>query len=138
LATIGSDAILQGERPHPRGWGSFAKVIRLYVVERATMTIEEVVALMSGRPAARLGLHDRGVVAPGATADLLLFDPLAVRDEATYEFPTRLARGFDLVLVAGQPVWADGAATGRLPGRGLRSPQAVARRPLRAPRAAAP
>ncbi len=121
LATIGSDAILQGERPHPRGWGTFAKVIRSYVVEREALTIEAAVAMMSGRPAARLGLHDRGIIAPGAIADLVLFDPAEVRDEATYQQPTRLARGFDLVLVAGRPVWADAGATGDLPGQGLRS-----------------
>lgn len=121
LATVGSDAILQGDRPHPRGWGTFAKIVRLYVNERGAMTIEEAVALMSGRPAARLGLHDRGIVAPGAVADLVLFDPVAVRDEATYQDPMRPARGFDLVLVGGRPVWREGRATGETPGRGLRA-----------------
>jgi N-acyl-D-amino-acid deacylase len=121
LATIGSDAILHGTRPHPRGWGAFAKVIRLYVVERGTMTIEEAVALMSGRPAGRLGLRDRGVVRPGAIADLVLFDPEEVRDRATYQEPTLPAGGFDHVWVGGRPVWEDGRATGETPGRGLRS-----------------
>ena len=124
LATVGSDAILHGDCPHPRGWGTFAKVIRLYVNERATMTIEDAVALMSGRPAARLGLSDRGIVRPGAVADLVLFDPDAVRDEATYHHPTRLAHGFDLVLVSGRPVWENGRATGDTPGCGLRATRA--------------
>src|SRR4029077_19094367 len=88
LATIGSDAILHGEQPHPRGWGTFAKVIRLYVNERRALSIEAAVALMSGRPAARLGLSDRGIIASGAVADLVLFDPETVRDEATYTEPT--------------------------------------------------
>lgn len=121
LATIGSDAILHGAGLHPRGWGSFAKVIRLYVNERRSMTLEAAVALMSGRPAARLGLPDRGVIRPGAIADLVLFDPDSVRDPATYAEPTATAVGFDLVLVSGEPVWDGGGFTGRTPGRGLRS-----------------
>jgi N-acyl-D-amino-acid deacylase len=121
LATVGSDAILHGGGVHPRGWGSFAKVIRLYVEERRSMTIEQAVALMSGRPARRLGLRDRGVIRPGAVADLAVFDPASVRDEATYAHPTKVARGFDLVFVGGRPVWRDGAATGETPGRALRS-----------------
>ena len=121
FATVGSDAILHGGGLHPRGWGSFAKVIRLYVCERESMTIEQAVAMMSGRPAARLRLRDRGVIERGAVADLALFEPASVRDEATYSEPTRVASGFDLVLVGGTPVWKDGAATGETPGRGLRS-----------------
>ena len=129
LATVGSDAILHGAGLHPRGWGSFAKVIRLYVEERRSMSIEQAVALMSGRPAARLGLVDRGIIRPGAIADLALFDPASVRDQATYSEPTRLADGFDLVLVGGRPVWQDGSATGETPGRGLRSGAAGERGP---------
>lgn len=130
LATVGSDAILHGAGLHPRGWGSFAKVIRLYVVERATMTIEQAVALMSGRPAARLGLADRGIVAPGAIADIVLFDPESVRDHADYSNPTRLATGVDLVMVAGRAVWEEGRLTGDTPGRGLRSAASRAAAPL--------
>lgn len=125
LATVGSDAILHGAGLHPRGWGSFAKVLRLYVGEREWMTVEAAVALMSGRPAARLGLADRGVIRPGAIADLVLFHPASVRDRATYAEPTLLACGFDLVMVSGETVWSDGAVTGATPGRGLRSAAAA-------------
>jgi N-acyl-D-amino-acid deacylase len=121
LATLGSDAILLGERPHPRGWGAFAKIIRKYVVERSAMTIEAAICMMTGRPAARLALEDRGLILPGYWADLVLFEPTAVRDEATYQEPTRLATGFDVVTVNGEVVWEEGSATGLRPGRALRS-----------------
>ena len=85
------------------------------------MTLEEAVSMLAGRPAARLGLHDRGLVSPGAWADLVLFEPTEVRDEATYDDPCRLAQGFDLVTVNGVAVWEEGAATGATPGQGLKS-----------------
>jgi N-acyl-D-amino-acid deacylase len=118
LATVGSDGILIGERPHPRGFGAFPRFLR-----RATgagLSLEQAVAAMTSRSAARLGLADRGRIAPGAAADLCLFDPEAFHDEATYDEPTRLARGMDCVLVNGIVVWEDGAVTGATPGRALR------------------
>lgn len=120
LATLGSDAILTGERPHPRGWGAFAKLLRDYVVKLEVMTLEDAVCMLTGRAAARLNLHDRGTIRPGAWADLTLFDPTAVRDRASYESPRETAEGFDLVLVNGSAVWEAGAATGATPGLGLR------------------
>jgi N-acyl-D-amino-acid deacylase len=118
-ATVGSDGILVGERPHPRGFGTFPRFLRRATA--AGLEFEAAVAAMTGRSAARLGLRDRGVIAAGAAADLCLFDPASFIDEATYDDPTRLARGMDLVLVNGTVVWSDGAATGATPGRALRS-----------------
>lgn len=95
---------------HPRGHGTFAKVIREHVVERGLLSLEEAVRKMTGLPAATLGLTDRGRVAVGAVADLLVFDPTEVRDHATFAEPFRPATGFRHVLIGGSA----GADAGRL------------------------
>jgi N-acyl-D-amino-acid deacylase len=105
LAMIGSDGIPLGDSPHPRGWGAFAKVISEYCVRRKVLPLEEGIAAMTGRPAARLGLRDRGHLRSGFAADLVLFDPAAVEARSTYERPRELASGMDLVLVNGAAVW---------------------------------
>ncbi len=87
---------------HPRGYGSFAKVIRRYVREQQSLTIEEAVYKMSGLPAKTLGLENRGTVKTGNAADLLIFDPEEVRDVATLENPHQLAEGFDWIMVNGR------------------------------------
>ncbi len=121
LTVLGSDGVPIGEAPHPRGWGAFARVLETYVNQVGLLSLERAVAAMSGRPAARLGLGDRGLVRPGMAADLLLFDPDAVAAPASFDRPRQLARGMDLVLVNGKAVWRDGEPTGDLPGRALRS-----------------
>lgn len=118
-ATVGSDGILIGERPHPRGYGTFPLFLRR--ATRAGLSLEQAVAAMTGRSAATLGLRDRGTIDAGKAADLCLFDPASFRDAATYDHPTRLARGMDYVLVNGTVVWDDGAPTGATPGQALRS-----------------
>ncbi|HET6528370.1 MAG TPA: amidohydrolase family protein [Balneolaceae bacterium] len=87
---------------HPRGYGSFAKVIRRYVIEKETLTIEEAVHKMSGLSAQTLGLEKRGVLKEGNKADILIFDLSEVRDVATFEEPHQLAEGFDWIMVNGQ------------------------------------
>lgn len=87
---------------HPRGYGSFAKIIRRYVNEKQSMSLEEAVYRMSGLPAETLRLERRGTIAEGNVADLLVFDPREVRDRATYEHPHRPAGGFDWVMVNGR------------------------------------
>ncbi|MFD4993377.1 amidohydrolase family protein [Cellulosimicrobium cellulans] len=116
----GSDAIYAGGRPHPRGWGAFARFLAEHVRTLGDWTWHDAVTHLSTRPAARFALAGRGVVAPGAVADLALVDPDRVRDEATYEDPRRPASGVDDVLVAGVPVLRDGTLTDALPGRPLR------------------
>jgi N-acyl-D-amino-acid deacylase len=120
----GSDAIYApvggGGRPHPRGWGAFARFLAEHVRTLGDWTWHDAVTHLSTRPAARFALTGRGVVAPGAVADLALVDPDQVRDEATYEDPRRPASGVDDVLVAGVPVLRDGTLTDALPGRPLR------------------
>ncbi len=109
-----------GGRPHPRGWGAFARFLAEHVRTLGDWTWHDAVTHLSARPAARFGLAGRGAVAPGAVADLALVDPDRVRDEATYEDPRRPASGVDDVLVAGARVLRDGALTDARPGRPLR------------------
>ncbi|HWV79381.1 MAG TPA: amidohydrolase family protein, partial [Isoptericola sp.] len=116
----GSDAILVGGRPHPRAWGTFPRYLARYVRELGVLTLEDCVHHLTGRPAARLKLADRGLVRPGYAADLVLLDPDTVQDTATFENPRQQAAGIDLVLVDGVAVIDDGARTDALPGRALR------------------
>jgi N-acyl-D-amino-acid deacylase len=104
---------------HPRGHGSFAKVIEAYVVEEGLLSLEEAVRKMTSFPARVLGIDDRGVLAPGMLADVLIFDAANVRATATYDSPHQLAEGFDTVIVNGRIALENGAATGTLPGRVL-------------------
>jgi N-acyl-D-amino-acid deacylase len=118
--TASSDGLLIGARPHPRAWGTFPRYLGHYSRDLGILTLEETVARMTGRPARRLRLRRRGLVRPGYAADLVLFDPLTVRDTATYEDPRRPADGIPYVYVGGIAVIDDGRPTGALPGRALR------------------
>jgi N-acyl-D-amino-acid deacylase len=119
----GSDGILVGERPHPRGWGTFPRYLAVYVRELGILTWEQAIRKMTSLPAQRLGFPDRGLVRPGMVADLVCLDPETVRDTATYEEPRRLPEGIPYVAVNGRLVVADGRHTGELPGGALRRPQ---------------
>ena len=116
----GSDAILVGDRPHPRAWGTFPRYLARYVRELGVLDLVDCVHHLTGRPAARLRLHRRGLVREGYAADLVLFDPETVRDTATFDEPRQQAEGIDVVLVNGVAVIEDGARTDALPGRALR------------------
>lgn len=118
--TGGSDGILVGALPHPRGWGTFARYLAVYVRELGLLTWEDAIRKLTSLPAQRLGLADRGLVRPGMAADVVAFDPAAVRDVATYEDPRRIAEGFHHVIVNGVPVVDGGKHTGATPGRALR------------------
>ena len=118
--TAGSDGILVGERPHPRGWGTFARYLSHYVRELGVLSLPECIRHMTSLPAQRLGLADRGLVRPGMAADLAVFDFAAVQDIATYDEPRRLAEGFRHVAVNGELVLDGGEHTGATPGRALR------------------
>lgn len=119
--TGGSDGLLVGDRPHPRGWGTFPRYLGRYVRELGVLGLAECVAHLTSRPARRLGLADRGVVREGAMADLVLFDPDTIADTATYTDPRRQATGVHTVLVDGVAVLSDGRPTGTLPGHSIRS-----------------
>ncbi len=104
-SAIGSDQLgvtSSEKRVHPRAYGTSARVLGWGVREAGIMPLEEAVRKMSGLPAEILGMKDRGRVAPGMVADLTVFDPATVRDEATYEQPNRLASGFEYVLLGGE------------------------------------
>ena len=119
---IGSDGeipIFGKANPHPRSYGTFARVLAVYVREKKTITLEEAVRKMSGYPAQRLGLLDRGILRPGMKADIAGFDPAKVRDMATFDKPHAYAEGFSYIIVNGQIVFEAGAMTTARPGRVL-------------------
>lgn len=104
---------------HPRGAGTFPRVLGRYVREAGWLTLPEAIRKMTSLPAARMGLKDRGVLKPGMKADLVLFDPATVIDRSTFEQPRALATGVSRVWVNGQLVWNGTTAAGALPGRVL-------------------
>lgn len=108
--------------PHPRSYGTFARVLARYVRERHTITLEDAVHRMSGLPAARVKLFDRGLIRPGMKADLVVFDPVMVEDKATFEKPHQYATGFAHVVVNGKPLIANGVLTSERGGRILYGP----------------
>ena len=112
--------ILDVGRPHPRAYGSTARVLGRYTRDRGILSLEAAIAKLTSIPAERLGLRDRGVVREGAVADLVVFDAATVADEATYTEPARYPIGIDHVFVNGRPAIVDGAETGERAGRLLR------------------
>ncbi|RPI42037.1 MAG: D-aminoacylase [Betaproteobacteria bacterium] len=114
---VGSDGLPHDAIPHPRLWGTFPRVLGHYARDLALFPLEIAVHKMTGLTATRFGLKDRGVLRPGAYADLTLFDPETVIDAATFDDPVRPARGIDTVIVNGRTVWANGAPTSARPGR---------------------
>lgn len=117
--TVGSDGILVGERPHPRSWGTFPRMLETYVREERILTLEECVRHMTSAAADRLRIADRGRIVAGAKADLVVFDKDKVKANATYEHPRQAATGIVHVLVNGQFAVEDGSVTGRRAGRTL-------------------
>ncbi|MEZ4414356.1 MAG: D-aminoacylase [Gemmatimonadota bacterium] len=108
--------------PHPRWYGTFPRVLGVYVREKHVLTLEEAVHKMTGMPAARMGLTDRGTLVEGAFADLVVFDPATVIDRATFQEPHQYPDGFHLVVINGQVAFdADGFHDVRA-GRMLRGP----------------
>jgi N-acyl-D-aspartate/D-glutamate deacylase len=125
--TIGSDGIITTvpgrpdlTKPHPRYYGTFPRVLGRFGRERGLLTLPQAVHKMTGLPARQLGLADRGTVAPGMAADLVVFDPARVLDTATYREPQQHPVGIDEVLCNGVAVVSGGALTGAAPGTILR------------------
>jgi N-acyl-D-amino-acid deacylase len=108
--------------PHPRSYGTFARVLAVYVREKGMLSLEVAVRKMTSFPAQRVGITDRGVIRPGMKADIAVFDPARVRDLATYEQPHQYAEGFSAVLVNGVMVYEGGKMTDARPGRVLFGP----------------
>lgn len=105
---------------HPRGAGSYPRVLGRYVRELRWLTLSEAIRKMTSLPAQRFKLRDRGLVSPGFKADLVLFDSDRIVDRATFKDPQLISEGVKRVFVNGEEVWTDGNVTGRRPGRPLR------------------
>lgn len=118
---IGSDGVpAAGSKPHPRLYGCFPRVLGHYVRDEGVLDLPTAIHRMTGMPAAKFRLVDRGAVRSGAFADLVVFDPARIRDVATYEDPRRFPEGIRAVYVNGTAVARDGQHTRARPGRALR------------------
>ncbi len=106
------ELVVPGEGvPHPRSYGPYPRKLRRYVFDAPVLTLERAIHSMTGLPAQVFRVRDRGVIRPGAVADLVLFDPKTVRDLATYEQPHRMSEGMKQVFVNGRPAFVDGHLT---------------------------
>lgn len=123
---IGSDGISADAYPHPRLWGSFARVLGHYSRELGLFPLEAAVHKMTGATAHAFGLRGRGLIQVGCAADIAVFDAKSVADRATYLAPTVPAIGIEHVFVNGTAVWVSGSGTGARPGRCLRRGEAAA------------
>jgi N-acyl-D-amino-acid deacylase len=119
---VGSDGILVGGRPHPRGWGTHVRFLAHYVRDLELLSWAEGIRKMTSATARRIGCMDRGIVRPGFIADLVVFDPDTLRDTATYENPISYPEGVHFVAVNGVLVVEESQPTGATPGRALREP----------------
>ncbi len=120
--TRAEDGPLSVSKSHPRAWGTFPRILGKYVREEKLLTLEEAVRKMTSRPAARVGLSDRGILRPGLAADITIFDPATIRDVSTFEDPNHYSVGVRYVLVNGRAVIEEGKITAERPGRILRGP----------------
>jgi N-acyl-D-amino-acid deacylase len=117
---IGSDGVPSGGNPHPRLYGCFARVLGQYVREEKVLDLPTAIHRMTGMPAAKFQLLDRGTIRPGAFADLVVFDPARIDDVATYSEPRQAPSGIRAVYVNGTAVARNGRHTGARPGRAVR------------------
>jgi N-acyl-D-amino-acid deacylase len=119
IASDGEVPIFGRANPHPRSYGTFARVLGRYVREQHVLRLEDAIRKMTSFPAARLGFTDRGVLRPGMKADIAIFDPETVKDTATFTAPHQYAEGFFAVIVNGQVIFENGAMTAARPGKVL-------------------
>jgi dihydroorotase/N-acyl-D-amino-acid deacylase len=117
-----NDGPLAGAKSHPRGWGSYPRILGRYVRDERLLTLAQAIHKMTGLPAARVGLRDRGLLRSGFYADLTIFDPKRVLDRATFEMPNQHPEGIKYVVINGQISVDDGQRTPALAGRVLRGP----------------
>jgi N-acyl-D-amino-acid deacylase len=114
---VGSDGLPHDDHPHPRLWGTFPRVIGHYARDEGLFSIETAIHKMTGLTAKTFRLTDRGELKPGWFADLVVFDPATILDNATYEAPRLPSSGVEAVFVNGTPSWQAGATTVRRAGR---------------------
>jgi len=117
-----SDGPLAGSKSHPRGWGSYPRILGRYVRDEKLLSMESAIHKMTGAPAARVGLRDRGLLQKGMFADVTIFDPATIIDRATFESPNQYPDGIEYVLVNGQVSVDKGQRTSALAGQVLRGP----------------
>ncbi|HEX7436599.1 MAG TPA: amidohydrolase family protein, partial [Caldimonas sp.] len=124
---IGSDGIPAGAKPHPRLWGTFPRVLGHYSRDVGLFPLETAVWKMTGLTARNFGLRERGTLAVGQHADVVVFDPATIRAAASYEAPTRPAEGIDAVIVNGTVTWRHGRHSGARQGQVIRRDSRAAR-----------
>jgi N-acyl-D-aspartate/D-glutamate deacylase len=117
---LSTEGPLRRGNPHPRSFGTFPRVLGVYVRERGLLQLEDAVRKRTSLNAAKIGIRDRGLLREGNYADLTVFDPKTVRDRATYDQPFQYSEGIEYVLVNGQVVLDKGKHTGARPGKALR------------------
>jgi N-acyl-D-amino-acid deacylase len=118
---VGSDGLPHDAKPHPRLWGTFARVLGHYCRDLHLFPLETAIYKMTGLTARNFGLKERGLLQPGYWADITIFDAGEIGDAANFDKPAQAARGIDSVIVNGLPVWREGRSTGERPGRVLRA-----------------
>lgn len=121
-ASLAPEGVFLKSHPHPRAYGTFARLLGQYVRNEKLIPLEEAIRRLTTLPATNLKLDRRGALRPGFFADVAIFDPATIQDHATYAQPHQYATGMVHVLVNGQPVLRDGEHTGALPGRVVRGP----------------
>jgi N-acyl-D-amino-acid deacylase len=121
-AAMAPEGLFLNENPHPRTYGTFARLLGRYVRDEGIIPLEEAIRRLTSLPATNLGLRSRGALRPGYFADLAIFDPESIADHATYENAQQYATGMAHVFVNGTQVLRDGEHTGALPGRVVRGP----------------
>ncbi|MDO8677993.1 MAG: D-aminoacylase [Acidobacteriota bacterium] len=129
LIAIGTDSGARAEdgplsesKSHPRAWGSFARILGKYVRDDKLISLEEAIRRFTSRPAARVGIADRGILRPGFKADVTVFDAARIRDVSTFVDPTHYSEGVMHVLVNGTAVVSSGKITSERPGQPIRGP----------------
>ena len=120
IGMVGTDSTFIGEKPSPRTYGSYPRILGQFVRDEQLLSLERAIHKMTGAAAARLGLSHRGTIRDGNFADLVVFDPTTVRSNATYDEPRQFPTGIDHVIVNGTLVVRDGEHAGATPGRGIR------------------
>ena len=120
LGMVGTDSVFIGDKPSPRTYGSFPRILGEFVREESFLSLPEAVRKFTSFPAQRLGLSSRGILRDGFSADITVFDPQRVRALATYDQPRRQSTGIEYVFVGGTLVFDRGKHTGSLPGQALR------------------
>jgi N-acyl-D-amino-acid deacylase len=120
--SLAPEGVFLKSNPHPRAYGTFARLLGKYVREEAVISLSEAIRRLTSFPADNLGLEDRGRLREGYIADITIFDPATINDNATYADPHQYASGVQTVIVNGVPVLLDGEHTGAKPGRFVRKP----------------